>query len=319
LLLVLAAHCAGRPQGAAPTILSGAAFAQTPCPECPVEDSMVFETYYPSPYGLYEELRGDKIIVGDTQGSVIGQTESTLPPPGTLTFNPLTDEPTSSDGTLYEGSLYYKKSIGATPGKLRYYDGSIWNDLGGGGSVRLENYATSSLPACSNAILGTLIYDITEKRPYVCALNASNSPVWKPLDSDYDKDGITDAVDYIDTDPNDATATETDVAQGKTFYSGGVQPKNRKTGTLNAIRGAFVHMEVGADAGHCGGNSSCKSYQLYSSVGEVSIDVPYNPPIYFLARPFRCKSPFSERQIYSLCISCGNPWGSCCYLTHICE
>ena len=34
-------------------------FADTPlpCPECPVEDSMVFETYYPSPYGYYEELR----------------------------------------------------------------------------------------------------------------------------------------------------------------------------------------------------------------------------------------------------------------------
>ncbi len=117
LFLVLAAQCA--------------AFAQTPCPECPVEDSITFETYYPSPYGLYEELRGDKIIVGDTQGSTIGQRESTLPPPGTLTFNPLTDEPTSSDGTLYEGSLYYKKSIGATPGKLRYYDGSVWNDLSG--------------------------------------------------------------------------------------------------------------------------------------------------------------------------------------------
>src|SRR3989338_11475654 len=141
LLLVLAAQCVGRPHRAVPTDLSSIAFADTmtndgqPCPPECVTDTMVWETYYPSPYGLYEELRGDKIIVGDTAGSVIGQRESTLPPPGTLTFNPLLDEPTSLDGTLYEGSLYYKKSIGATPGKLRYYDGSIWNDLGGGGGA----------------------------------------------------------------------------------------------------------------------------------------------------------------------------------------
>src|SRR3989338_9066098 len=150
LLLVLAAQCVGRPHRAVPTDLSSIAFADTmtndgqPCPPECVTDTMVWETYYPSPYGLYEELRGDKIIVGDTAGSVIGQRESTLPPPGTLTFNPLTDEPTSLDGTLYEGSLYYKKSIGATPGKLRYYDGSIWNDLGGAGDYWKPSTANSN-------------------------------------------------------------------------------------------------------------------------------------------------------------------------------
>ena len=133
---------------------------------------MVWETYYPSPYGLYEELRGDKIIVGDTQGSVIGQTESTLPPPGTLTFNPLTDEPTSSDGTLYEGSLYYKKSIGATPGKLRYYDGSEWKDISS--SNKLDAYATSARPVCNSTLLGTMIYDSTENMPYVCIVESGN-------------------------------------------------------------------------------------------------------------------------------------------------
>ena len=31
-------------------MIKKAAFADTPCPECPLEDNMVFETYYPSPY-----------------------------------------------------------------------------------------------------------------------------------------------------------------------------------------------------------------------------------------------------------------------------
>ena len=128
-----------------------------------------------------------------------------------------------------------KGAIGGTKGKFRFYDGSGWQDLGGGGSVRLENYATSSLPACSNAILGMLIYNTTEKRPYVCALNASNSPVWKPLDSDYDKDGVTDKIDTNDQNFNDATATEADVLQGEDFLCGRTG-KNRNNAGSQCLR-----------------------------------------------------------------------------------
>ena len=243
LLLLLAAQYAGRPpclpagrQGAAPT---GLAFAQLqddgqPCPPECVTDSMEIITYYPSPYGYYEELRGDKIIVGDTDNSRIDETH--LPPSGTINFEPLLDDPDASDGSLYEGSLYYQGAIGGTKGKFRFYDGSDWQDLGGGGAVRLENYATSSLPSCSNTILGTLVYDTTEKRPYVCALNASNNPVWKPLDSDYDKDGVTDRIDTNDQNFNDATATAADVLQGKTFYAGG----QARTGTMVVAADACV-------------------------------------------------------------------------------
>ena len=60
LLLLLAAQYAGRPQGAAPTIVPGMAYAQQPQTECPPEcvtDSMEIVTWYPSPYNEYEELR----------------------------------------------------------------------------------------------------------------------------------------------------------------------------------------------------------------------------------------------------------------------
>ena len=124
LFLLLAAQYGGRSQGA-PT---GLAFAQTPCPECPVEDSMVFETYYPSPYGYYEELRGDKIIVGDTDNSHIDETH--LPPSGTLTFEPKSYAQISASGTLYESTIYYD----SFDHEFKYYDNnSSWQPLGGGG------------------------------------------------------------------------------------------------------------------------------------------------------------------------------------------
>ena len=120
LLLLLAAQYAGRPQGAAPTIVPGMAFAQLqddgqPCPPECVTDSMEIITYYPSPYGYYEELRGDKIIVGDTNNSFIDETN--LPPSGTLTFNPVSYASVAAGTNLYEGTMYYDKD----DHKFRYY------------------------------------------------------------------------------------------------------------------------------------------------------------------------------------------------------
>src|SRR3990167_4024826 len=133
LILILAAQCVGRPHRAAPTILSGVAFAQTQCPECPVEDSMVFETYYPSPYGYYEELRGDKIIVGDTDNSLIP--ENGLPPSGTLTFEPKSYAEITNTGTSYEGAIYYD----SFDREFKYYDkNNSWQPLVGGGEEYWE-------------------------------------------------------------------------------------------------------------------------------------------------------------------------------------
>ncbi len=112
---------------AAPTGLPGEAFAQqqTECPPECVTDTLEFTTYYPSPYGVYEELRGDKIIVGDTAIQTI--LESDPPPSNTITFKPMSSDPA---GKIYEGSLYYN----GDSHKFKYSpDGSTWKDLGGGG------------------------------------------------------------------------------------------------------------------------------------------------------------------------------------------
>ncbi len=113
--------------------LQDLAFAATqengqPCPPECVTDSMEIETYYPSPYGYYEELRGDKIIVGDSNNSHIDETH--LPPSGTLTFEPKSYAQITTEGTLYEGTVYYD----SFDHEFKYYDNnSSWQPLGGGG------------------------------------------------------------------------------------------------------------------------------------------------------------------------------------------
>ena len=124
-------------------------FADTPlpCPECPVEDSMVFETYYPSPYGYYEELRGDKIIVGDTDNSRIDETH--LPPSGTLTFEPKSYAEITNTGTSYEGAIYYD----SFDREFKYYDkNNSWQPLVGGGGMSSSQINTSTVNI--NAVKG---------------------------------------------------------------------------------------------------------------------------------------------------------------------
>ncbi len=63
--------CLPADRGLFSCLIGETAFAATqengqPCPPECVTDTLEFVTYYPSPYGTYEELRGDKIIVGDT-------------------------------------------------------------------------------------------------------------------------------------------------------------------------------------------------------------------------------------------------------------
>jgi len=93
------------------------------------------------------------------------------------------------------------------------------------GLVRVGRYTTAALPTCDADALGSFAFDTTEDRPYICT--AASGGTWKPLDSDYDKDGITDTIDTDDNNDSDATAAAADVVSGKTFYAGG----EARTGT----------------------------------------------------------------------------------------
>ena len=189
---LVVAHC----------LIGGMAFAQLqddgqPCPPECVTDSMEIVTWYPSPYNEYEELRLYPISESNSPNGECGQDN--------------------------RGLMYYDKD----DDKVYICKGAIegWKELGGSGNLP---QSTTSSSFCDSNNLGKLIYDTSRNRPYVCALNGS-SYVWKPLDSDYDEDGVTDAVDANDNDINDATALEANVETGKTFYARG---GSRKTGTF---------------------------------------------------------------------------------------
>jgi hypothetical protein len=82
------------------------------------------------------------------------------------------------------------------------------------GPVRVGRYSTK--PTCDANTLGSFVFDTTNNKPYTCV----SGGVWKPLDSDFDSDGITDAIDTNDNNANDATAVAGDARSGKTFYAG---------------------------------------------------------------------------------------------------
>ncbi|MBU1198543.1 MAG: hypothetical protein KJ685_01790, partial [Nanoarchaeota archaeon] len=117
---------------------------------------------------------------------------------------------------------------------INSYDVTVGEDLKVSGNLNVTGNVTvgkglflgrySSKPSCGAAQQGMLVFDTVEVKPYVCS-----GSTWKPLDSDYDSDGITDAIDTNDANPNDATAVEADVRTGETFYAGGAA----RTGSMN--------------------------------------------------------------------------------------
>lgn len=76
------------------------------------EDSITITTYYPSPYGSYNQL---EVYRG-------------------VTYKPLTDTPSTD---LREGELVYVDNApsDSTPGQFYYYGGGAWAALGGGTAV----------------------------------------------------------------------------------------------------------------------------------------------------------------------------------------
>ncbi|KPA12930.1 hypothetical protein MHK_006863 [Candidatus Magnetomorum sp. HK-1] len=160
---------------------------------------------------------------------------------------------------LVDSGLFYKNAKGKKLSRLNAWESKETNiSFNGGnvgigtdhpqtaldvnGGVRVGRFTTSTRPACNDNIVGTFIFDTEKKKPFVCDGN-----VWKPLDSDYDEDGIVDWNDKDDNDPKekhvnlksgniksgvdvfgvsgsftgDATAVASDVKAGKTFYANG--------------------------------------------------------------------------------------------------
>src|SRR3989338_7922827 len=87
------------------------------------EETLTITTYYPAPYGVYNEMRANKMVIGDTNAS------STPSPatPGVVRFKGLATDPGWGNDSQ-EGALYYNTQ----ENNFKYYNGTVWQKLGGG-------------------------------------------------------------------------------------------------------------------------------------------------------------------------------------------
>jgi len=107
-------------------------------------ETITITTYYPSPYGVYNELRANKMVIGESDSGAIPSPDTE----GVMIFKGIS-EPTGSNDQQ-DGALYYDDS----EHKFKYYDGSAgtWKEMGGIGTscVTIEARCGSSsgpLPA----------------------------------------------------------------------------------------------------------------------------------------------------------------------------
>lgn len=84
-------------------------------------EEITISTYYPSPYGSYEELRSNKMVIGqEADGSVIP-----APPMGGLTLAPQSQGVIDALTNVPKGTLMYNQDIK----EFTYYDGSKWREM----------------------------------------------------------------------------------------------------------------------------------------------------------------------------------------------
>lgn len=107
------------------------------------DETLTITTYYPSPYGSYNELQANRVSVGDTNADS-QMTSADLPPANgqiyaarSVIYKPQNGPPASNAVT---GELVYNTNDSS----YYYYDGSSWAKLGGGWYVPTDVKATTA-------------------------------------------------------------------------------------------------------------------------------------------------------------------------------
>jgi hypothetical protein len=98
-------------------------------------ESITFTTYYPSPYGVYNQLQTNKLAVGDTNDDNLLTGADQPPANGQLyTARSVIFKPQSSLPAFdtREGELVYQ---GGSEKKFYFYDGNGWVAQAGGGTA----------------------------------------------------------------------------------------------------------------------------------------------------------------------------------------
>ena len=123
-----------------------------------------------------------------------------------------------------------------------YNDPAIMGHSGDEIEWKLNKFSTK--PTCDANAKGLMVFDTTNDKPYICAA----SGVWKPLDSDNDKDGLIASFDSNDNSPVAATtASAGNILSGQSAYSytGGAN------GGWSLITGTASIYEAGEYYGYC--------------------------------------------------------------------
>ena len=210
--------------------------------------------------------------------AMIGSADGSVDPTNTeiaATFRFGDNGSTIPTASLGSGDVLFEDDIEVVG--TAYFDGNVGINttdptaaLDVNGITRLGNYV--SKPTCDANAAGGLVFDTTEVKPYVC-----NGSTWKPLDSDYDSDGITDAIDTDDTNPNDATAVAADVLSSETFYAGG----ESRTGSMTNVGQQTITPTTSNQAitagyhdgtGYCDGDTDLVSGNIKSSINIFGVD-----------------------------------------------
>ncbi|MCK9431299.1 MAG: hypothetical protein M0R17_15130 [Candidatus Omnitrophica bacterium] len=113
------------------------------------EESITITTYYPSPYGSYNELATNKLAVGDTNGN--GTLDAADQPNrnGDIRLKAQTGDPATWPAGA-QGQIAYS----SLNNSLYYYNGSTWSASGGGGfsyTYYCFSSTTYGAPVCTNA------------------------------------------------------------------------------------------------------------------------------------------------------------------------
>ena len=95
-------------------------------------EKITITTYYPSPHGVYNEMKTRKLIVGDIEGD--------SPERGVIRFESLSEPSAGEEGDLYHDSNSHK---------FKYYAvGSGWKPLGEGEGSRCAWFRSAAAIGC---------------------------------------------------------------------------------------------------------------------------------------------------------------------------
>ncbi|MDD4980623.1 MAG: hypothetical protein PHC54_05080 [Candidatus Omnitrophica bacterium] len=104
-------------------------------------ETFTITTYYPSPYGVYNQLQTNRFAVGDTNDSGGSLDANDQPPENgqlyvarSVIYKPQSELPESN---AKEGELVYidNNPADSTPGAFYYYGAGGWVTQGGGGAM----------------------------------------------------------------------------------------------------------------------------------------------------------------------------------------